>query len=820
MPRIALVIGLLFIGLSVSAQRYFHLSGVVMDSLGQPAPGVRLQVKNFELGTNASSQGQYKFRLEEGYYTIVVSGLGFESYQFDITLKQDVKRNVVLVPSTNNLKDFVVSNKQKDPGPDIIRKAILAKSKWKNQVNGYSCQVYILASDKSKNDFKIKGLPEDGSGDSVLALLDTNKTSYSSLVECHYTYHRQGPKTREFKDAGRYIGNTPFLYYLRPSAGDFDFYQNIISVASLGDNAFVSPLHDWLAFSTYKFQLQGSWYDSTGLKIYRIKVTPRITGNATFSGIIEIADSSYRIYSLDLEVKASKLVEYDKFSIQQQFKPLNDSLWMLSKMLFTYSDKVGRNVTKGQTLVVYRDYTINPVFEKKFFGSELGTTLDSAYERDSAYWDSVRLEPLSVEQLRLIQTTDSIKEAHSKKEYLDSIDAVTNRVKLLNLLWYGQSHVNRKNETFWNFPALPQTFLAASPGGARIVLWTSYWHRFKSKRTIALNPNVNWGIRNRDWKGSFSGNFLYNPFKRAIFSLSFGRSFELIYQRDAWVNLFKRSNFFEQDYLNLGHDFELVNGLYLSTTASYSKRRSIDGYKFGELSNDVFGKTNNQIVNFNPYTALTTLVELRYVPFQQYIREPRQKVVLGSKWPTLTLDWRQGISGIAGSTVKFTYIEWSVTQKINFGVIGVSQFRIRSGKFFDTTALPYVDRKIQRRGDPFLFTSPLNTFQLLGKTFPTYNWFWEGHYLHRFNGFFTNKIPIFKKLNLNEVAGAGFLIAPEVHMLHSEVFVGAERVFKMGKYRFRLGAYYANGLSNTSFSGHGFKFSLELYDVVRNTWNF
>lgn len=39
--------------------------------------------------------------------------------------------------------------------------------------------------------------------------------------------------------------------------------------------------------------------------------------------------------------------------------------------------------------------------------------------------------------------------------------------------------------------------------------------------------------------------------------------------------------------------------------------------------------------------------------------------------------------------------------------------------------------------------------------------FYEGHYIYEFNETLLNKIPLFKKIGLREIAGAGFLIASE-----------------------------------------------------------
>jgi hypothetical protein len=125
-----------------------------------------------------------------------------------------------------------------------------------------------------------------------------------------------------------------------------------------------------------------------------------------------------------------------------------------------------------------------------------------------------------------------------------------------------------------------------------------------------------------------------------------------------------------------------------------------------------------------------------------------------------------------------------------------------------------------RRGDPFLFTSPMATFQLLDSTFTTFDWFIEAHYLHHFQGALINKIPFLIKSGIKEVAGASAMYCFDQNYQHAEVFFGLERVFRVWNDRFRLGVYYALSESNKYKPNHGIKFSVEYYNKRTNRWNF
>src|SRR5690606_12321108 len=104
---------------------------------------------------------------------------------------------------------------------------------------------------------------------------------------------------------------------------------------------------------------------------------------------------------------------------------------------------------------------------------------------------------------------------------------------------------------------------------------------------------------------------------------------------------------------------------------------------------------------------------------------------------------------------------------------------------------------------------------------PVFKRFYEGHYVHEFNGALINKIPLLRKLELREVAGAGFLIAPERKLRYGEIFAGIERVIKAPynpQIRFKLGFYISASAANQFSNPVQFKIGLSTWDKIRNRW--
>jgi hypothetical protein len=197
-------------------------------------------------------------------------------------------------------------------------------------------------------------------------------------------------------------------------------------------------------------------------------------------------------------------------------------------------------------------------------------------------------------------------------------------------------------------------------------------------------------------------------------------------------------------------------------------------------------------------------------------------VILGSSWPTFYVSWRKGIPGIFKSTINFDYLEFGMRQSIKIGTAGISSYTVKTGSYLNQRQLKYVDYKRMRRGDPVLFSNPNEAFQSLDSSFPVFKRFYEGHWVHEFNGALLNKIPFFKKIGLREIAGTGFLLAPERNNLrYIEVFTGIERVFKypfnqLGK--FKVGLYVSGSAANQFRNPVQFKFGITTWDKKNGKW--
>lgn len=822
MQRNLLLILLLLTCYSSHAQSV-RLFGKITNSKMEPLAFVSVQAKEQKQGTVTKEDGSYELQLDEGKYDLVVSMIGYKIQVLTLIIrKADYRQDIIMDDAdATDLSEVTVKGKFKDKAEDYIRNVIQSKDAIEAAAGAYSCNVYIKALQEDSNSF-IK-LKKGAKNDSLLKVQQAN-AELNRMAFAEVVLHLDRESSRRIKEERTGIskrGNAFNLFFLSTTEADFNFYNNIVNIPTISQTPFLSPL-SYSGLLAYRFKTLKT-ETVTGQKVYTISVKPRQLSNATVEGEITIADSLWVVLHTKLQLPKYHLAEYDFFEVDQQYELVNGKAWMMTRQEMTYNAISSKRKSSGRTVATYKNFEFNKQFDKKYFGTELSSATDEAYKRDSIFWHANRTEPLTEKEVRFIHYKDSIYQATHTKIYLDSIDKVTNKLTWQKLLFKGQDLNNHEKRRHMRFPSLLEFIQPFNLGGVRIEPSFLYSKTWKSRKNLNLFSNFSYGLRNKDINGSMRVNRMYNPFNRGFYSVKLEKNFEYIFNGDAWINMIQRSNIYLNKVVGLGHGLEVANGLFIYTDVDVAFRSSVSNYKVGERIDSLFGNVldNNQAIDFPSYNAIYGKLRFEYTPRQRFIREPREKIILGSAWPTFYALWTKGVPGVLRSKINFDYLEFGMKQSVKLGIMGTSTYSIKTGSFLNKKDLRLVDYKYQRRGDPLLFLNPSEAFQSLDSTFSVFNRFYEGHYIHEFNGAFLNKIPFFKKIGLREIAGAGFLIAKERNLRYAEVFTGIERVFKypfnlLGK--FKLGVYVVGSVANQFRNPVQFKIGITAWDKKKGKW--
>jgi len=638
-----------------------------------------------------------------------------------------------------------------------------------------------------------------------------------NMVEINMKRHYAFPnKVKEIREGFKQFGSKYGLFYLRTTEADFNFYDNLMSLDKLNELPVVSPLNT-TSILTYKFKLEETYFEEQN-KIYKIAVTPRKQGNASWSGFIYIQDETFHIVKTDLSLSKEGLYIYNSFNIKQEYELMNDTLALLKSQEFDYTSRGGGRNFQGNTLVQYSNYQINPSFPKRFFKNEVAVTTQEAYDRDTSYWEKSRPAPLSKEEQRYQKVKDSIQRFLTSEVYLDSIDSVFNRVTALDLLWDGVGFSDRKTKRYLYINSAAGMIDPFEIAGLRVGQDLYFFKKFENEKFIVISPGADIGLRNKDIKYDFSFRMRYDPMHLGYFGFYTGKMFNTIVENDALSNIFQRSNWIEEDRFTIYSSREIMNGVTLGGNLAFVNRLPIGDYDFGEITEDWFG--GNNPLEFENYQSSIATFYLAITPFQKYMTEPYRKVVLGSKWPNFRFVYQRGVPDLFGSDIDFSYFGTEIRQSFKLGTIGTSNYSAEYAKFLDKKDLRYVDYIIYPRGDKWFFASQLESMQIQDTTLAITDEYYRINYRHHFNGAIINYVPLIKKLGIHTVAGASTLFITESNYRYVEGYFGIERSFKAERARYRIGVYFVEAVSNYSNIPPRIKFAFNRYNLRDQSWTY
>jgi len=839
--RLRFLLFALVLGLS-AAKAQAQITGLVVDTAKAPLPLVQIFDRDGAKLGQTRLDGYFNLDLRTGSYKLVFSHPDFYSTEIPLVVRYNTKDtlNIILTPKTEKIQGAEIRREYKDPAADYMRKAIAQRDYWHSRIPNQTADIYIKAFEISEQKVKNKPAAQpDIDPLDAAALnngtdpysegvpvpqnpLDTNKTKLlnnaSAFVEIAMQRDASTDgKIKETRNGVQKVGSKAGLFYLSTTEGDFNLYQNLLNVPALCPLPIMSPLSN-SALLAYRFKFLGAYQHPRCGRVLRIGMNGRQTANATLSGEIHLVDTTYWILKAQLNFPKHLMAEYDAMTLTQ-YQQLDSNNYLLTdSQRFFYTTKFGKTTNKATTLVDYKKITVVPAFPKNHFGLEVSKTNQEAYERDSTYWQQQRTQPLSQQETKFINTADSIKRVVTSDKYLDSVEAKINQVTLKSLVLEGQGYRDRKKGITMRFQPLWNLYQPWWPGGARLSLWNGFDKTFKNKKTFEFNENLSYGINNNDLRGTIYMSHMYNPYKRAMIFASVGRDFGMVNMNAAYVDLFRRDNFYQNKHINVYHRQELINGLFFQVQGELSDRKDMSTYVFDEFGDSLF--ENNRPLKFVDHRAFFASVNLSYTPFQRYMSEPKQKVILGSAWPTFSINYKQAVPGIFKSNIDYQYLEYRIDHSFPWGLMGNSQLKAVSGSFLSSRNMNVVDYRYQRRSDPFIFTPPMFAFQQLDSTFTTFKRFYEVHYQHSFNGSLVNKVPFLKKLSLYERAGVNLLYAPERrNLFFYEGYVGIDKLVRIWRDRFKVGIYYTAGYANLfEKPRYGFKINFEYYDRLNNKW--
>ncbi|MFT5918815.1 MAG: hypothetical protein ACI9FU_000617 [Granulosicoccus sp.] len=831
-----------------------QLTGVVNDQDGKSIPFVTVYIEGSTNGTTTNANGAYILSLSPGYHTVVFRSMGYATLIKPTQVDGNLEMNVTIQPQSYRLKEVQVDGNE-DPADRIMRLARGKRKFYQRQIDEYACKVYIKGINYIKNapkrilgqDINIDGLDKTRSGIVYLS------ESVSEL------YYKAPDKTTERVIASKVSGNSQGFTWNNATSIQFNFYDRSYNLEGLSDRDLVSPLSP-NARLYYRFKYKGFFMEDS-LIINKIKVIPKVKGVPLFKGYLLIQENTWRVHGADMFMTKDAGIDFvDTVKMKVDFVPINEDVWLKKSLTFDLSFNVKLVGIKGwgSYSSVYSDYEIGSFvpepkeirldvseeelaidsaererpreksesrndFEKlieasadsteqkdqmkdligKYSDVKRGPLIkveSEANEMNEAFWDSVRVIPLTEVEALDYDRKDSLELVRDTDVYKDSLDKENNKFKIGDLV-FGYQYSHRKKRLQLELPSLLTVMNFNPVEGYNFTLdpRLSYMDD-KNRRIMSAQISARYGLAsarfylkgslvrhlNRYWRSSVrvEGGQYIEQFSNGSIKESINSLYSVLWET-SHLRVYRHS------YGKASWGRELFNGFKVRLEGYYGKRDPLRNStdlknQFIESESRSF-KSNDELnedVDSRPalissHTAATSTIRVSYQPGAQYIEHPDRKLSLGSKYPHFRLQYTKGWAGIMGSETNFDHVALTIRDDHNLGMIGRLEWRVGAGYFINKAFVPFADRQHFNTSLTLLAKNGLSSFRGL----PYYHastdqYHVEGHVEQHFHGFVLNKIPLIKKLKWQTVGGFHYLYQPNFGHFY-EATVGIENIFKV-----------------------------------------
>ncbi|MCX7833731.1 MAG: DUF5686 and carboxypeptidase regulatory-like domain-containing protein [Ignavibacteria bacterium] len=395
-----LIILILIIFKNTPAQTY-TLSGYIQDSKTKTGLSfATVKVKNTTLGTTADDKGYYIIKLKAGKYTVNYSYIGYYSYEKEIEINESNEYlDVFLTPSQLFTEEIEVYGE--DPANEIIRKAIIYKKGFKNNLKEYNYNAYTKFVIRSNLAEKDSVTAEDKLG--ILGLLESETKTYFKAPDLE----KQVVISK--RESANIIRGFALPYIV-------NFYDETID---LGTVKIPGPVSDD-AFENYEFKLKGiTSIDS--LRIFKIQVTNKSDLYPQFYGVIYIIDSIFALKRVELKTNdAVNINGISDLTFKQKFSLFNDksqnNFWLPSDIqIYVNGLLLGLIEIQGEVFTIVSEYNINVPAPFGTFDEFIVKVNPDAGKKDSIYWVKNQLIKNTDEELRAYKKIETESEAKSEK---------------------------------------------------------------------------------------------------------------------------------------------------------------------------------------------------------------------------------------------------------------------------------------------------------------------------------------------------------------------------------------------------------------------
>ena len=344
-----------------------------------------------------------------------------------------------------------------------------------------------------------------------------------------------------------------------------------------------------------------------------------------------------------------------------------------------------------------------------------------------------------------------------------------------------------------------------------------YSRLFHDGRILRISPQIGYNFTHKELYVKADADWQYWPEKQASFEVSVGNG-NRIYSSVVVLDQLKQLpdstfnfdqlelDYFKDVYLNLFHNIEIVNGLFIKAGVSVHWRYLINNSKV-ILEKPLPDKDWAALRGIrSEYNSFAPRIRIEWTPGMYYYMNGRRKMNVGSSMPTFMLDYERGIKGVFKSTGAHERWEFDIQQNLKLSGIRSIGYRIGGGVFTKQEDMYFVDfANFARRNLPEGWNDDIGgTFQLLdGRWYNSSRQYWRGNFTYESPFILLKPLNRWLGLVQQERLYGGILFMP-----HLNPYI--ELGYGIGTHIFDVGAFVST--INGQFDTFGFKFTFELFN--------
>lgn len=810
------------------------IDGVVSDESGNPVAFANVLFQDSSEGTITNENGRFYLESDDTYDTVVFSFIGYESKTITLSKRVTYGMKVVLMESTEQLKEVVVytgkQSKKNNPAVEILKK-IWAK-KRQNGVRKFKQYQYDkyekLEFDLNTIDSALIKSKLFRGLEFLFTDLDTSRITGKTylpmfLNENFSRIYGDNILKKEKEDvlgnkSSGFEGNQAITAFVEDLYSDYDVYDNYLKFFG---KSFTSPLSK-TGVDTYNYALADSTFIDDKW-CYNIIYYPRRKSELTFKGDFWVNDSTFAIKKINLQVTKSANINWVKeIYIEQDFDVVSDSVFLLKRdyMLsdFSFSKKEKSRGVYGKRTTVYDNYAFDLERPEVFYKAAADPYDPRVFKRDSVFWKNARLEQLNEDESGIFKLLDTLKTVPKFKTYYN----------LVSILGSGYVEIDK-----WNIDIgdIYSTFGFNDAEGIRLRGGARTY--FGQNDTWRLEGYMAYGFSDRKFKHGLSGKFLLDRKTRLILSGGNRRDIEQLgisltstndvlgrsIASSSLVTVGANDRLTNINLSTLNFEMEPVTNLRFRLGGSFRTLSSAlpDAFSLDYIDPMAPGGIASEVKQFDINTTLI------YTPGKRTIGYGVERSDINDDHSILLLNYTKGLQGYLESDFDYERLQFSYTKPWQIGGFGRLTSTIEMGKTFGAVPLGLLS---VIPGNQTLFslynTFPnLDFYEFVTDTYTTL------HLEHNFNGRLFSRIPFLRKLNLREIVGLRGawgqisdenialnapsnipLIAPE-DRIYWEYSFGVGNIFKILRIDFNFRGNYLDNPDARAFGitgSFGFKF--------------